>query len=34
MFGDPKEYENWSEEDRKKATDEMLGKFSKWAKGA
>lgn len=33
MFGDPEEYKDWSEEDRNKATEKMLGKFGKWAKG-
>jgi hypothetical protein len=34
MFGDPKEYEKWSPEERKKISDKMLNKFTKWAKGS
>ena len=31
MFGDPKEYEKMSKEERKKKTEEMLGKHKSWA---
>lgn len=31
MFGDPKEYEKMSEEEKEKKTEEMMGKHKSWA---
>ena len=31
MFGDPKEYEKMSDEERKKKTNQMMGKHKSWA---
>ena len=31
MFGDPKEYEKMSKKERKKKTEEMMGKHKTWA---
>lgn len=30
LFKDPKEYENWSEEEREAETERMMGKIKKW----
>jgi len=34
MFGDPKEYEHMSPEEREELTQKMLGKHKIWAKQA
>lgn len=34
LFGDPEEYKNMSDEERKKLTNKMRSKFIKWAKGS
>jgi len=31
MFGDPKEYEKMSDEEKKKKTNQMMGKHKTWA---
>jgi len=31
MFGDPKDYEKMSEKERKKKTEQMMGKHKAWA---
>jgi hypothetical protein len=33
LFGDPKEYESWSDEEKKRISQKMKSKFMKWAKG-
>lgn len=32
LFGDPSEYENMSDEEKKEISDKMMAKFTKWSK--